>query len=235
MFPTQRHKRTRTESFWNTPWGKHAVDASGRGLFSHSLKASPCIPSSEVLRAVLSLKPRNVKLPKAAFVVHVADLSEDGPLRPALVVDSTNRPHTTYRWETWWGLELRLSGCDQRRSEGDFLFLICALTDKAVRVLAVQLVAIIQVQGDGERLLGRRCPLQNLLGPVHPEEAVHLSLRHHLILKGAKKRHIRRRGLYKREAKDALCFRCAFTTVTIFIHDSEMWKKYKDSSWTVFN
>lgn len=53
--------------------------------------------ASKVFWAVLPLKPGYIKLPQAPFVVHVADLSENGSLRPALVVDSTNRPHATYR------------------------------------------------------------------------------------------------------------------------------------------
>lgn len=63
--------------------------------------SSKAFHASKVFRAVLSLKPSYVKLPKATFVVHVADLPENGSLCPALVVDSTNRPHTTYRRETW--------------------------------------------------------------------------------------------------------------------------------------
>lgn len=52
--------------------------------------------ASKTFRTVLSLKLSHVKLPKAAFVVHVADLPEYVSLRPALVVDAANRPHTTY-------------------------------------------------------------------------------------------------------------------------------------------
>lgn len=53
--------------------------------------------ASKVFRTILSLKLGYGKLPKAAFVVHVADLSENRSLSPALVMDATNRPHTTYR------------------------------------------------------------------------------------------------------------------------------------------
>ena len=34
-----------------------------------------------------------VELAPAALVVHVADLAEDGPLSPALVVDAADGPH----------------------------------------------------------------------------------------------------------------------------------------------
>lgn len=49
--------------------------------------------SRRSFRAVLLLELRYVKLPEAAFVVHVADLPEHGPLCPALVVDAADGPH----------------------------------------------------------------------------------------------------------------------------------------------
>lgn len=55
-------------------------------------------------------------------------------------------------------------------------------TDEPVGVLAVEGVAVVQVQGDGQGLLRGSRPLQDLLGPVHPQEPVHLALGHHLVL-----------------------------------------------------
>lgn len=60
-------------------------------------QSSNTFSASKVFRRIRPLELGNVKLPKAAFVVHVADLSENGSLCPALVVDSTNGPHATYR------------------------------------------------------------------------------------------------------------------------------------------
>lgn len=51
---------------------------------------------SEVLGTVLPLKAGYVKLALASFVVHVADLSKNISLCPALVMDTTDRPHTTW-------------------------------------------------------------------------------------------------------------------------------------------
>lgn len=48
---------------------------------------------SQLLGTVLGLELGHVKLAEAAFVVHVADLPEHGPLRPALVVDAAYGPH----------------------------------------------------------------------------------------------------------------------------------------------
>lgn len=64
------------------------------------------------------------------------------------------------------------------------------LTDKAVGVLTVQLVTIVQVQGEGQRLLWGGGPLQDLLGPVHPQEAMHLPFTDHLILMWTEKAHL---------------------------------------------
>lgn len=38
---------------------------------------------------------RHIKLPLAPRVIHVADFTKHRPLRPALIVNSANRPHTT--------------------------------------------------------------------------------------------------------------------------------------------
>lgn len=68
-----------------------------RSMLSSAFNASfQTYRASKTFRTVLSLKLSHVKLPKAAFVVHVADLPEYGSLRPALVMDAANRPHTTY-------------------------------------------------------------------------------------------------------------------------------------------
>lgn len=95
--------------------------------------------ASKTFRTVLSLKLSHVKLPKAAFVVHVADLPEYGSLRPALVMDAANRPHTTY--------ETKMQQCESV-GENECIFDQISqnksvLTDKAVRVLTIQLVAIV--------------------------------------------------------------------------------------------
>ncbi len=49
---------------------------------------------------VLATERVDVKLAFAARVVHVADLAENGPLGPALVVDPDDGPHATCRSET---------------------------------------------------------------------------------------------------------------------------------------
>mmetsp|Transcript_46187 Transcript_46187/g.67463 ORF Transcript_46187/g.67463 Transcript_46187/m.67463 type:complete len:431 (+) Transcript_46187:730-2022(+) len=54
----------------------------------------------------------------------------------------------------------------------------------AVGVPAVQREAVVEVVRVLERRGGVRCPLEDLLGPVHAQEAVHLPLRHHLDLRG---------------------------------------------------
>mmetsp|Transcript_107095 Transcript_107095/g.308121 ORF Transcript_107095/g.308121 Transcript_107095/m.308121 type:complete len:319 (-) Transcript_107095:788-1744(-) len=52
----------------------------------------------------------------------------------------------------------------------------------AVRVPAVELVAVVEPDRLGQRLLRARRPLEYLLRPVHPQETVHLALTHHLQL-----------------------------------------------------
>ena len=55
--------------------------------------------------------------------------------------------------------------------------------DVAIGVTAVELVLVIQVNRRFERLGGRFRPLENLLGPVHAQEAMHFAQVHHLLLR----------------------------------------------------
>ena len=50
-----------------------------------------------LLAAVARHEGVHVELALAALVVHVADLAEDGPLSPALVVDAADGPHAACR------------------------------------------------------------------------------------------------------------------------------------------
>ncbi len=56
------------------------------------------------------------------------------------------------------------------------------LTNVSIWISAVQFVLVIQVNRISKSLLRRLGPLQNFLGPVHSEEAVHLAFCHHLFL-----------------------------------------------------
>lgn len=101
---------------------------------------------SKVFREVLPLKTANVKLPKATLVIHEANLAKHFPLSPALVVGSTNRPHAAYTWGN--GGRSRNTIRHQSRISTTLNILVQVLTDKAVRILAVQLVAIVQVESN---------------------------------------------------------------------------------------
>jgi hypothetical protein len=52
----------------------------------------------------------------------------------------------------------------------------------AVRVAPVQFIAVVQVDRLRQRLFRRLAPLQQLLGPVHPQVTVHLPACQHLFL-----------------------------------------------------
>ena len=68
-------------------------------------------------------------------------------------------------------------------SDGDYTEQqFATLTNIAVGVSAVQTVLVVEVDGISERLLGTVCPLQDLLCPVHAQEAVHLAFNHQLLL-----------------------------------------------------
>mmetsp|Transcript_11833 Transcript_11833/g.37852 ORF Transcript_11833/g.37852 Transcript_11833/m.37852 type:complete len:229 (+) Transcript_11833:25-711(+) len=53
----------------------------------------------------------------------------------------------------------------------------------AVRVSPIELILVIQVDCDAQRLAWRRGPLQDLLGPVHAQKSVHLARVNHLQLR----------------------------------------------------
>lgn len=53
----------------------------------------------------------------------------------------------------------------------------------SIGVPPIQLIAVVEVDGKLQGLLGRAGPLQDLLGPVHPQEAMHLALLDHLELR----------------------------------------------------
>lgn len=135
--------------------GKHSsasLRPSSKCFFLHS----------KIFGEVLPFKIGNVKLPKATLVVHVADLSKYFSLFPALVVGPANRPHAAYKWETAGGAETHnqiLSGYQRFNSISTRInifyiyiyfskleLLVLVLTDKAIWVLAVELIAIIQVE-----------------------------------------------------------------------------------------
>mmetsp|Transcript_2744 Transcript_2744/g.11000 ORF Transcript_2744/g.11000 Transcript_2744/m.11000 type:complete len:213 (+) Transcript_2744:2112-2750(+) len=56
--------------------------------------------------------------------------------------------------------------------------------DEAVRAPPVERVFVVQGDAELERLLGALCPLEDLLGPVHPHVSVHLPTDGHLPLRG---------------------------------------------------
>merc|ERR1719273_2572206 len=66
---------------------------------------------------------------------------------------------------------------------------------KPVWVVSVQGEPVVEPEGLLERLLGAGRPLQDLLGPVHPEEAVELALLHQLGLRGVPQVVVRPAGL----------------------------------------
>jgi hypothetical protein len=51
-----------------------------------------------------------------------------------------------------------------------------------IRIPAIKLVLVVQIDGMFDRLLNILAPLQNFLGPVHSHESVHLTQVHHLLL-----------------------------------------------------
>ena len=55
-------------------------------------------------------------------------------------------------------------------------------TSKTIRISAIQLILIIQVKSISKGLFRGPCPFQNLLPPIHPHIAMHLSLNNHLLL-----------------------------------------------------
>jgi hypothetical protein len=53
---------------------------------------------------------------------------------------------------------------------------------KTIRISAIQLILIIQVKSISKSLFRSSCPFQDLLPPIHPHIAMHLSLNNHLLL-----------------------------------------------------
>jgi len=166
--------------------------------------------------AVATLELAHVELALAASVVHVADLPEDGPLCPALVVYAADGPEAACRargrsvsspprseasgeqvgcgckagWAAAWaGLSAESSPptsatLASREKTPQPHAPLLQLAYISVGVPPVQLVAVVEVDGKPQGLLGGAGPLQDLLGPVHPQEAVHLALPDHLELGG---------------------------------------------------
>lgn len=121
--PSTRHLAPFRNRFWtkqavkNNTYPKNArknlpeVKTPGIQAISVVFPSLQIFQASVALGTVLSLERGHVKLPQAAFVVHVADLPENLSLFPALVMDATNGPHATCSRDTQWG-EARM--CEPR-------------------------------------------------------------------------------------------------------------------------